>query len=428
MANHERYFVRQSIQDVIGILHGQPVRADMIPQIAIVQVMNRISIAHLSIERAMKFLIAEAGGNFEQNHDLPAQLEDLSQHAPEAAEFLEEAFQAAVQHYRFNPNAANMGYLKYLKEYLKATGSDKTFQNIRYWELSQSLNERTLRQVRLPLHIELLHALEEILLSPKRPMNTVMDRVERATRYALMRSARGTSNKESADSYTEWLREHGNYRDAMATAVKRKFKIGDAYAGDSARKAYLGLTESSDLAVRYFANTLDILPGQPRNAIPCVEWLGPEEGRHGEVSTPGGTNLGFIDRGLDSLWYITPSRDGLVKVSAIAESQTDARCYLSNLLTQPARIRTEAGEMEVRIVGEEFDAFLQDYHTEIYKVTFWDENHNLQEGQQVTIDTRARKTGEVIYVLEGTVIEIAGSEVSISGVHSVRPEEHSEEG
>ena len=429
MENHERHFVRQSVQDVIRILHDAPVRPDMIPQITIVQVMNRIPIAHLSIERALKFLITESGGNFEEKHDLPSRFEELKLHNTEAAGFLEESFQDAVQHYRYNTKAPNMGYLKTLTEYLKATGSNTAFQNMRYWELKQSLNEPVLRKILLPLHVELLHAVRELLLIPNRPMNKTTDRVERTVRDALGRYARGTSTKESSDSYKEWLKGHRNFREAMAAAVKDDFKIGDAYAEDNWRKAYLELTKSSDPAVWYFANTLDVLPRQPRDVVPEVDWLGPEKERHGEVSTPGGTNLGFIDRGADGVWYITPSRDGLVRVSAKAQSQTDARCCLATLMTKRATINTNSGEKEVRIVGEEFDIFGRDYNTDkMHSVTFWDENHGLQEGQEITIKTQIREPeGTAIQVLEGTITGIAGSEISISGVQTVRLETNSEQ-
>ena len=50
-----------SVEDVVEILENNPVRQDMIPQLNIARVMNRISAAHLSIERTMKFVITEAG-------------------------------------------------------------------------------------------------------------------------------------------------------------------------------------------------------------------------------------------------------------------------------------------------------------------------------------------------------------------------------
>ena len=67
MAEIQRAIIRHSVQDVIRILENEPVKGDMVPAITAVQVMNRVSIAHLSIERALKFLITEAGGTAGRN-------------------------------------------------------------------------------------------------------------------------------------------------------------------------------------------------------------------------------------------------------------------------------------------------------------------------------------------------------------------------
>ena len=66
----KRAIIRHSVQDVIHILENEPVKGDLVPGITVVQVMNRVSIAHLSIERAFKFLITEAGGPLVETHDL----------------------------------------------------------------------------------------------------------------------------------------------------------------------------------------------------------------------------------------------------------------------------------------------------------------------------------------------------------------------
>ena len=102
---------------------------------------------------------------------------------------MEGAFKAAVRHYRYNPNAANMKHLKNLELYLKHAASDKPFQDIRYWELTQSSDEILLRRLYLTIHIELLHGLSEILLSPDGPMETVLNRVERAVSDAMWPTA-----------------------------------------------------------------------------------------------------------------------------------------------------------------------------------------------------------------------------------------------
>ena len=296
MRNIERYILQYSVEDSLLMLKNCPVQGDFFPQFTIVQVMNRVSIAHLSIERAVKFLITESGGSLEEIHDLNKLYAQLAQHDPDSAKFLESAFQSAVVHYRYNPNAANTNHLKNLEKYLEISGTNQAFQDVRYWELTQSLDEILLGKIYLTIHIELLHALREVLLEPKRPMDTVTDRVERSVSDTIGQTGdrwyqSGPSKEQSVTDYVQWLHSHHSFRDALADAVNREFKIGDAFAEESVRKMYNTLLEANDPAVRYFAFSLDVLPKQPRDAIPNVEWLGPEKERRGKVSTPGGTDL-----------------------------------------------------------------------------------------------------------------------------------------
>ena len=102
----EQVIIECSVRDVIGILENEPVPPDLVGQITIVQIMNRVSIAHLSIERALKFLITGAGGPLTKDHHLGDRLRELIRHEPASADFLDYAFEAAVRHYRFNSNAA----------------------------------------------------------------------------------------------------------------------------------------------------------------------------------------------------------------------------------------------------------------------------------------------------------------------------------
>ena len=346
-----------------------------------------------------------------------------------SAKFLEGTFEATVRHYGYNPNATNMTHLKTLERHLEIAGSDKAFQDIRYWELTQSLDEMLLHRIYLSIHIELLHGLNEILLAPDRPMDTVPNRVERAVERAMWPTAKlayspGTPKEHSVRSYMEWRRGFSTWSEALADAVRKGVNIGDDFMADVVSNAYKTLLEAADPAIRYFASTLDVLPGQPRDAIPCVEWLGPEKERNGSVKTPGGTVLGFIDRSPDGLWYITPLREGAVMVSAKARSQTDARCYLAILLTRPAKVTVGGEDRSLRIVGEEYNLFQRNYdqidwsserigddETWTHKVTPWDRDHGIEVNDRVRIEVRSRETEGVVDVLEGTVTGIAGSEV-----------------
>lgn len=421
-----RVTIRHSVEDVIRILENEPVRGDMVPQITAVQVMNRTSIAHLSIERALKFLITTAGGPLIENHDLGDQYNELVRHDPMSAKHLEEAFQAAVRHYRYNPNSSGMTHLKTVARYLGLAASNRAFQDIRYWELTQSLNEILLRRIYLSLHIELLQALSEILLAPNRPIRTVAERVERAVESAMWHTIDFdykpvTAMEASLHSYVAWRNEFASWSEAMAFAVQERFQIGEEFIANLARKAYATLLNDKDPAVSYYFNTLNILPRQPREMIPHVEWLGPVKERTGSVKTPAGQVLGFIERGPDALWYITPLQEGIVRVSAKARSQTDARSYLGVLLTMPARVIVRGESRSLRVVGEEHSHYQRSYgqpgneETWTHKVTFWDENHGIEANDRVRIEVPSRGESRVVEIFEGTVTKVAGPEAYLSG-------------
>ena len=433
MRKLERAVIRHSVNDVIRILENEPVRPDMVIELTAAQVMNRVSIAHLSIERPMKFVITEAGGPLIKDHDLPSRLNQLRQYQPDSAKFLEDAFADAVQHYRYNANANHMKHLKSLDAYLQATGSDEEFQNIRYWELTQSTNEMILGTIYLTLHMELLYALREILLVSKEAKDTVSVRVERAVRDAMFSSedmsySMGSGKEQSVKSYIEWLKGFKGFKEAITSAFKAGVTTSDDFMVNILGKAHQTLTESKDPAVRYFAEILTVLPKQQRDAIPDVEWLGPEPNHVGIVSTPGGETLGDIRRRADGLWNITPDRDGLVRVSAIAESQTDARCHLADILTRPARLLVKDNSQPVRIVGEEHNQFKRDCEQvtqwwedttnneqPTFRVTLWDKYHGITEGDQVRLEVPSRSYPRVMDVLDGTAFEVQGHIISVQG-------------
>ena len=277
---------------------------------------------------------------------------------------------------------------------LETTGSDQAFQDVRYWEPNQSLEEILLRKIFLNIHLELLHGLSEILISHRRPMETVDDRVERAIKDAILQFRDRWYESESireypVGSYNHWLTRHRNFKDALLEAVKEGFEIGDAIACKSMRTAYEQLLESKDPAVRYFANSLEVLPKQPREAIPEVEWLDQDEHRKGRVRTPGGADLGVVEKYVDGIWYVTRFEGGPPKPPAKAMTQTDAMCYLAATMTRPAQVTADGVERNLRIV-EGFHSDFRQAHVKVNprdpamnKVTFWDNNHGLEVGQQV---------------------------------------------
>ena len=438
MEELQRATVQHSLEDVIRILENEPVQGDLIVQWPIVETMNRVSIAHLSIERGMKYLITAAGGPLIEEHGLHQQLQLLQKYAPESAKFLEEAFEAAVRHYRYNPNADSMNYLNTLDSYLTITGSNQAFQDIRYWELDQSLDEVLIRQAYLSLHMEILHGLIEILDAPDKPKGTVSDRVETAVRDALWPSLDlsyipGTDKEHSVQSYIQWLGGHDSSREAIAEAYGYDAVPGDDLMLRVLSNAYKVLAESKDPAVKYFADTLTVLPKQSRDAIPCVEWLGPEPYQAGKVSTPVGKVLGFIYRRADKKWDISPRGNRAARVSEKAETQTDARCFLASFLTRPARTTVNGVEGDLRIVGEEYNLFNRNYdqvakwyekgdgaQRPSYQVEFWDDKHGITDKDIVKLEVPSTRFRGVSDVLEGTVTSVAGQRMSISGEEYIK--------
>lgn len=136
--------IEHSLKDVIDILQSKPVQRDLEPGIEIARMMNRVAIAHLSIERAMKFLIkeAESGNGFPRTHRLSCLYEKLKQDDPNSVEFLDHAFEKAVRFFNYNPNSSEQSHFVSLSEYLGKVGGADAFNEMRYWEVGvQEINE-----------------------------------------------------------------------------------------------------------------------------------------------------------------------------------------------------------------------------------------------------------------------------------------------
>ena len=430
MADYERIIIGFSLDDVIHILEHEPAQPDMVPEITISRIMNRGPIAHLAIERALKFLIEKANGTWEEHHNLHTHLEVLRKDDANLVGFLEKVFDDAVQHYRINPNSTGKNHFRNLVEYLAMTGSASAFNNMRYWELKQSLNEALIRRLSLQIHYELLKGIREAVISTGQPSETVKDRVERALEDSILPANEmayiiGSEKQEAVEAYLSWVLGYETNEEALADAFQKGFQIGDEFMNSVARQAFETLANATDPAVKYLARVLSVLPKQQRDAIPCVEWMGPQRFAFGRVHTPGGTTLGHIERGPDGIWNIIPARDGLVGVSATASSQIDARCYLADLLTTWAGLTTDGPETELRVVDIKYRFFRRassfsnadqgkwDVHTRNFTVTFWDDVHGLIPEQAVKI-VRG-KGARLEEVIEGTVTNVSGAEVQVAG-------------
>lgn len=447
MDTKERYKIQKSIEDVIGILDSAPIQPDLIAETNIVQLTNRVPIAHLAIERGLKTLITAAGGSKEKTHSLNKLYRVLQSCDSDSADFLFEAFDDAVTFFGYNVNARGFTQFCSLEVYLSRVGTDRAFEALRYWAIGETgKGDSPIPYISPPVHRELLCALSWLFLTEQR--QTVSQRVDREVGDAMFERRRGslswgddTRKKCSVHWYLNWLfNENSDRRSAMKEAVNQGFAIreDDEFISQVLLDAYTDLRQSKDPAVLYFLRTLMYLPegSQRRNldAVPGVDWIN-EPQRSGWVVTAAGTHLGLVDRYADGSWAITPNEEGVIRVIDVARTLSDAKHYLVNRLTRVVDVSINGTSSRLRLVNN-YRYFRRDRNeewttgnddlTRTYDIEFWDVNHGLVVGDEVTVELPLDDYpgGRGIHVLEGTVKDVDEQRVSVSGsdFHDVKLE------
>ena len=433
----EKYKIQESIRDAIVILDSAPIQRDLVPERNIVQLTNRAPIAHLAIERGIKALINDAGGDAEHTHGLQKLYRDLSNYNVDAFDYLDSVFSDAVSFFGYNVNVKGYGQLRSLKIYLESVGTDKAFKVLRYWVLGESSNDQeSVPNIFLSIHRELLCALGLIFSS--RSWKTVSGRVETIVTHAMSDGRRlaynsdDTSRKKVIDCYWNWLfRDHTTRRDALRTAVEQDFAvIDDEVIRGMLCDGYRELRESEDPAVRYFARSLSYLPLDSQERTPGVspemQWFSNDQVA-GVVLSPGGTGLGDVERGGDGGWSITPYAEGVVRAAEVARSLRDAKRYLVNRMTREASCVINGRRKQLRICVTH-EGFLPanlpdrvwsdtdgDEDVATYELDLWDANHGFQPGDQVAIGVVWDEVDTAASVLYGTVGDVENQQVSIIG-------------
>ena len=232
----------------------------------------------------------------------------------ESADYLAIAFEDAMKFYGYKVNVKGLRHFRSLDNYLSKVGTDKAFEELRYWAIGESSKDETgLPYISPPIHRELLCALMWALQGNSR--ETVSDRVDSEVASAMFSRRHisygtdDTCKEQSVLLYISWLKSHPTYRSALEEAVLRNLGVLDnAFVLQTLRDAYEDLRQSEDPAVRHYIGTLSYLPkgSQQRNAdaIPDVKWYGQNQ-ISGGVETPSGTPLGHIQKCADGSWAIT---------------------------------------------------------------------------------------------------------------------------
>ncbi len=438
MDRMERYKIEGSIKDVIAILDSAPMQRDMVPEVNFVQLTNRVPIAHLAIERGLKALIAEAGAPREETHSLHKLYRDLKECDEPSATFLDLAFSDAVDFFEYNTNANGLRHFRLLDGYLSKTGYANAFNALSYWAIGENpKGEDPIPYISPLIHRELLCALASVI-GPG-PNQTVSQRVEEYLLHAMYRMENmayvsdDEHKKQTIHWYLNWLfKVHKTRRSALQDAVSIEFNVSDnEFIKLTLETAHAELTQSNDPAVRYLIYRFSYLSKglQRRNpdAVPEVQWFNNNE-THGMVATPAGTRLGYVEKYADGGWGITPSEDGLVRVTEVAEKLVDAKHYLVNRLTHHVDVIVNGETKPLRIVGRGrclfFSASDAEWTDSVdlidlkqkYELEFWDGDHGLRAGDSITVKLRRKESSRVVDILEGDVDSVVGHNVSIEGI------------
>lgn len=432
----DKYKIQASIDDSISILDSAPIRIDLIEELNIVQLANRILIAHLATERGLKALIKQSRP-YEEVHSLSKLYKDLSECSTDYADFLSRAFCDAVEFYGYNVNFKGLRHFRSLQDYLSKVGGEEAFELIRYWAIGEKPSgENPLRLISPPIHRELLCALSCLFLRNSR--QTVSDRVEAAVNHAMFLgrhlgwSKDDIEKRDSVNWYQNWLyNEHPNCRSALLVAYRNNFvvKKEDEFITQTLLNAFNELRQSKDPAVQYYATKCSYLPKgsqqRHRDATPVVELN--ERKNRGTVETPAGTCLGLINRYADGAWGITPVEAGSGGVVDVAEAQADAKWYLVNRLTSKATVTVNGAARKLRIVGKPQipadSEWTSDSETVLKQMTrgttikleFWDGNHSLQPGDEVAIEVPSKEFPTIASCYEGSMASVEGQNVTIEG-------------
>ena len=195
MDTMERYKIQESIADVISILDSAPIHHDLFQEKMIVQLTNRMPIAHLAIERGLKALVADAGGKTAYIHSLDelyGYLRKYDKDSKDSADFLAEAFEDAVRFFGYNVNVKGFEHFSSLDNYLSKVGTKNAFDALRYWAIGESpKGGNPIPSISPLIHRELLYALRCLFIP--NPRETVSGRVERIVADAMFMLIGGRS-------------------------------------------------------------------------------------------------------------------------------------------------------------------------------------------------------------------------------------------
>ena len=412
------HIIAMYINATIESVENPPFQGDLVPQFEAMEMARRAMNCHLAIEVGLKALIERAGGIAEHKHGLLSQLQRLDSTTNASgdsrdADFLRAAFDQAVDYYNFNPNAHR--WFRSLDDYFSETGGENAYEQYRYWILSRSSYPPVLQKFSLPIHIEIMHAVQELLAGRKRH---VYDRVENTVKHNV-REAYNTvaplfQHQGRYGPIRELVKRHRSYRLAFAEIAATDFHTDDEFTDLVFARADQILKGYTDTAIRHLTATSLIQPSPPRG-IPTPPFTELHGGAAAEVHSPGGTLLGLVERRQGGLWAVEfwhgarPTREPfLVKQridglrSLVQHSTVEALCGLH-----------EEQLVERRVIASIDEPIDEGSDDGPYRLETWDGNHGWQGGDEIV--ARIPLGDRTDQVLQGMVVDADSHSVVVRG-------------
>ncbi|MCY4366427.1 MAG: hypothetical protein OXE17_09420 [Chloroflexi bacterium] len=431
----DAYIIENSIEDVLTILDSAPIQLDLMPERNLVQLTNRIPVAHLAIERGMKGLLKRVEGGQEETHSLGNLYSSIKNVDPDSADFLARAFKDAVEFYGYNPKRSGFEQFKSLEEYFSKVGGKKAFDALRYWAIGDpGTGETAIKFISPPIHREILCALRSLLISRS---ETTSSRVDSQILFAMWDRrhiclTNGDEERKTAiELYRNWLKnEFESPRAALWSKVhSASLSFGHEYIDQVFKEGWDDIQQAEDPAVKYFIHKLTYLPegSQPQHAdaSPVIDWL--QQDLYGQVNTPKGTCLGFVQKQPDGAWAVMPLGQSAKPIAPAAWKLKDAKNHLVDRQTFKVTVKLGSDSKQLRVFG------IQDYFPEqdfsqassnpddmnpleqIFKLEFWDEGHHLSVGDALAVFPSAEMEQGFITILKGKVIGVDEQSVTVKG-------------
>ena len=420
MTSQADHLLFDGIRKIRVLMENQPVGNDLIHAYNSMVLGFFVTHTHLEIEKGLKWAILKSGGSLQDSkthsiRSLIQRLEDTGDTGRRILKYIREAFQSVKRFYKIDDGRRGFRHLKTLDSYFGAVGGKDVYESARYGIL-ESISDDSfsydkwsspkLRQVWNTMHIEIMRALEEVIIGSwnqkPRTNENVELRVERLFHEAVFHALNEYSTRNGGVdllSFQNWETGFDSVVELIGEAVRKSFTISDNEQFNAILMlAYSNLRGSDDPAVRYRLDTFSYLPMgsvQPMEGIDLSRVLKSvnERNDYFKISDSMGETLGFIEQKLDrswqinmvgvygnpifknawnrddAIWFLIRHRVRLTQFVVNGESQQ--HLIIDKNPTHGIISQLETGEQ----VGHPIENILD--------IFFWNEKHELETGDRV---------------------------------------------